>query len=539
MQPPDEIGTETGLLRSTAQVSAITALARLVGFARWIVLGLTVGTTYLGNVYQTANWIPNILFEVAAGGVLAAVLVPTFVEEIARRPDQGMRVASAIANTMLLASLPLVVAGVVLGRPIMGALLAGVEDAAVRERQVELGTWFLRFFLPQIPLYLLGMVMQGILHAHRRFVLPALAPLLSSLTVIATYVIFWALGPGATLETVTIAQLYVLAVGTTLGVVVLSLCQLPAVLRLGVRWRPVLGLGDPALRYAVRAGGWGAVYVAVTQAGLIVSLLLANRVEGGVVAFQIAYAFFELPNALAGLPVAITLFPSLARAFVERQEERFAELLSKGWRIVVLVAAPAAAGLFVLAPTLTDALLGWTPSADGSLVAATLRGLALGVPAWALVATLSRSFYARQRTAPPVVMNATAMAVYAATAFGITWVTGVTGPLAMGVLGLGLGVGHVAGAAVGTGLLARAVRGWPTRTDLAAVAATLVRSAAVGAAALAVTRLMDGLPSALVAASGVAAGLVVFAVLAHRSPDLRGAAGLLTRGRAPLGERTT
>ena len=51
----------------------------------------------------------------------------------------------------------------------------------------DVGAGMLRVFAPQIPLYGVGIVLAGLLQAHRRFAWPVLAPLLSSVVVIATY----------------------------------------------------------------------------------------------------------------------------------------------------------------------------------------------------------------------------------------------------------------------------------------------------------------------------------------------------------------
>src|SRR5436309_2206008 len=170
MEPgsPDSPQTmpEPSFLGTSARVSVVTGFARVAGFARWIVLGVAVGTTYLGNTYQTANWVPNIVFDLAAGGVLSAVFVPTFVRELAHGRERGLEVASALANTFLLASVPLVLGALAFAHPIMRALTAGVADPVVRAHEVARGAWFLYFFAPQIPLYVLAMVMTGVLHAH-------------------------------------------------------------------------------------------------------------------------------------------------------------------------------------------------------------------------------------------------------------------------------------------------------------------------------------------------------------------------------------
>lgn len=513
--------------RASAQISAITFVARLAGFARWVMLGYAVGTTYLGNVYQTANLIPNVIFELVAGGLLSSVLVPTFVREREAGGGRVSEIASTLANALLFVTIPLVLLGIVLARPLMALLLVGVDDPVIKAQQVELGAWFLRFFLPQVPLYLLGIVMQGILHAHRRFVLPALGPLLSSLTVIATYIVFRSMSEGVTLDTVSRAQLWVLAGGTTLGVLVLTFCQLPSVLRIGVRWRPVLAWRDPVVRTALRAGGWGAGFLGVTQLMLVVAVILANRVEGGVVAFQIANAFFELPNAIIGLPVAVALFPALSGAFVAHDENRFAQLLSHGWRLVLFGAIPASVGLYLLAPVAADVLLGWAPEVRPQLVAATLQGLAIAVPPWLVIGTLVRALYARGATARPFALNAAAFAVLLAAGVGGTAVSGAEGADALRLLGSSVGAGWWVGAFVGVFLLSRLARGWNLAEAGRVVAGNLFRGAMVGAATWSMLHLLRDAPPPVRLSGAVAAGAVVVGVAALGSRQLRSSLAFL------------
>src|SRR2546423_11986060 len=112
----DGVPSAPGLVQTSAKVSVVTGLARITGFARLIVLGLAVGTTYLGNTYESANWIPNIVFELVAGGVLSAVFVPTFVNELRHGRERGIEVASSLANTFLLACVPIVIIGALSAR---------------------------------------------------------------------------------------------------------------------------------------------------------------------------------------------------------------------------------------------------------------------------------------------------------------------------------------------------------------------------------------------------------------------------------------
>ncbi len=520
-----------GLLQTSAKVSVVTAIARVTGFARLIVLGLAVGTTYLGNTYESANWIPNIVFELVAGGVLSAVFVPTFVTESRFGRERGDEVASSLANTFLLLCIPIVIVGAFAARPIMQLLTLAVSDPAVRAQQIATGTWFLYFFLPQVPVYVLAMVFTGVLHANRRFLAPAAAPLCSSLVVIGAYLWFGALGAGADLDRVTSAQKLILAGGTTAGAVILAFSQLPSVIASGVRWRPVLRWHDPAVRRALRAGVAGMAYFGLTEIGLLTTLVLANRVRGGVIAYRVAFAFFDLPRALIGLPIAAVLLPALADRVGRSDEEGFARLWSQGWRAALLVAAPAGAGLVALAPAVSRAILSHAPStAAPELVGEALRTLAIGVPAFVLIEPLIRSFFARHDTKRPVLMNAVSVGVCVAFVVPVTAVVRPHGGSALAVIGAGIALGHICGAVVGAGALARRVHAWTFTDDVRFAVGCLVRATVMGVVVFAVVSATHLGPTTETML-GIVCGVAVYVALSARSAHIKETFAWLRPGR--------
>ncbi len=509
-----------GLLQASAKVSVVNGFARMAGFARIVVLGLAIGTTYLGNTYESANGIPNIVFDLVAGGVLSAVFVPTFVSEMRAGRDRAMDVASSLANIFLLFCIPIVVVGAFAAAPIMRLLTIAVTDPTIRAEQIKTGTFFLYFFLPQVPLYVLAMVFTGVLHAHRRFLAPAAAPLCSSLVVIGAYVWFAMLGAGADLGRVTSLQKLVLAAGTTAGVFVLAFSQLPSVIASGTRWRAKLAWRDPSVRRAIRAGAAGVAYFALTEVGLLTTLILANRVRGGVIAYRVAFAFFDLPHALVGLPLAAVLLPSLADRFGHTDERGYAELWSKGWHAALLLAAPAGAGLVVLAPAVSHAILQHAPStAAPELVGATLRTLGFGVPGYLLIEPLIRAFFARHNTKIPVLMNAASIGMLVAFVVVLTVAFRPHGGNALAIIGAAIALGHLCAAFVGARILGKRVHEWDSARDARFALACLVRAVAMGLVVFAVIHRVHGPTTQAVVGIGV--GVLVYAALSAPSAQLR------------------
>ena len=277
-------------------------------------MGAAVGTTFLGNTYQSANLVSNVLFDVVAAGLLSAPLVPVFVSLLDRRRHQDAeRLAGSVLSLSLVGLGAVVVVGVIARAGIMRLLTADVHDAAVRAAEVRLGAFLLWFFLPQVVLYGVGALATAVLHATHRFAAASAAPVANNVVVTATMVAFAVMRRGATpaLE-MGHGQRLVLAVGTTAGVAAMAAVPAVAAWRAGLRPRLGWDLRLPELREVVRLGIWGAALLGAGQVLIGVTLILANRVSGGVVAYQIAFTFFLLPHAVLAHPVLTALYPRLA-----------------------------------------------------------------------------------------------------------------------------------------------------------------------------------------------------------------------------------
>src|SRR5574342_1343149 len=160
------IGSTGGRIAAAAALIAVlTVVARLTGFARTLVFAAAVGSTDLGSIYQTANAIPNIIFEIVAGGALATLVVPLLAGAVADGDRERVAgTASALLTWTLALLVPLALVVVLAAGPIV--TLLGNDASAPA---VAVGTRMLRIFAVQVPLYGVGIVLTGVLHAHHRF----------------------------------------------------------------------------------------------------------------------------------------------------------------------------------------------------------------------------------------------------------------------------------------------------------------------------------------------------------------------------------
>lgn len=478
------------LTRAALGVSGWNALSRLTGFARVLMLGAAVGTTFLGNTYQSANLVSTVTFELLAAGLLSAPLVPIFVRLIeASHREEAERLAGTLVSISLLGLgvLSLLLAGA--GEWVMGLLTAGVADEAVRADEIRLGRFFLWFFAPQMLLYALGAVATALLNAQRRFSAAAFAPVANNVVVIATMATFMAVQDGRTptLDLATGPRL-VLAVGTTLGVLAMTVVPLVALARSGMSLRWCLDLSSPHVRQLAREGKWVALLLGGGQAVIAFTLVLSNPVAGGVVAYQVAFTFFLLPFALIAHPVFTVLHPRLAAHAAADRWAEFGEDVAEGLRRVLLLVLPAAAVLAVLGgPVLQLTRFGALDSQGAQLVARVLAAYAVGLGGYAVFQLLARASTAAGDPRLPALVG-----LGVAGAGGLLMVASsvtASGSNRVVVLGLVHSLVVTAGAGVLCLLLGR--RLGRTLGDLSAVLTPLAIAGAAGAVAAAGVRLVD------------------------------------------------
>jgi putative peptidoglycan lipid II flippase len=395
------------LARSTAAMTALTAVSRVTGFIRIDVVAAVLGTTFLGNTYQSANTVPNILFELFAAGALQAVLIPTLVELVDRgEPGDANHVAGAVLGLSTAVLAVLAGLGMVLSPWIMRALVSGVHDAEVRDAEVRLGVLFLLFFLPQVVFYAAGLVATAALNAKSRFVTPVAAPIVNNVVVIGAYVAFHVMRAGAAPSLdLTVAQKLVLAGGTTAAVVAFCAVPVVAARRAGFSLRPHLDTRHPMVRRLVRQGAWAALYLALTQVLLAVVLVLANRIEGGVVAYQVAFTLFLLPHALFAVPALTALFPRLSRQALDQDWDGYRESIRRGMDAIAFFALAATAVLLALAGPLSRLVLYGASAHSAEAVAGAIRGFAPGVVGYGAFLYLTRAFYSLHDARTPALVN--------------------------------------------------------------------------------------------------------------------------------------
>ncbi len=401
-------GASRGILRAAGTMAVATLVSRITGLLRTMVLTAALGVGLVGDAYNTSNTLPNIVYELLLGGVLTSVVVPLLVRAQERDRDGGTAYAQRLATVATLGLL-VVTTLAVLAAPLLTRLYGLGEDPA----QYRLATWLARILLLEIVFYGIGALAQAILNSRGVFGPPAWAPVLNNVVVIATGFLFVAAsGPGPLRPlTITPTQVWLLGVGTTLGIAVQALVLLPLLRRAGVPLRPRWGIRDTGLREAGGLGLWVIGYVAISQVGVVVATRIANDAgrEGGLgsIGYASASMLFQMPYGIIGVALLTALVPRMSRAAARSDVPGVVRDLSLGTRLSAIGLLPVSAALTVLGPALAVVVFarGNTGVEEARTIGVALAVGAFGLLPMAVTLLQLRVFYATKDARTPALIQ--------------------------------------------------------------------------------------------------------------------------------------
>ena len=423
-----------------------TTMSRATGLVRTMALASALGVSVTSDAYNTANTAPTMIFTLVAGGALSAAVVPMLVRAGERRAE----VASVLLGATLVVGTVASVCVAIAAPALTAALTVGARGRADYGDYAALSGSWLRMFAPQVLLYALSVLSVAIMTARRRLALGAAAPVLTNLLTIAialAYIAGTTSQPAAPGD-VTQAHRLLLGWGTTAAVAAMTVVQLWGAFRsepnLSIRVR----LRHPAMRELGRHGRWVVLYVVANQLGLAAVIAIANRVPGGITAYQWGFMVMQLPYAIISVSLLSAALPSIAAA---SEDGARVEAIAAPARLTLVWLVPAAVGLILLAAPLATIVVG----PDGqALVMAAITGFALSLLPFSLFQLLTRTSYALGDTRTPALVNVLVNVVNVCAA-GIVILADVGSTQTVVGLALSHAVSYVVGSALLGGMLAR------------------------------------------------------------------------------------
>jgi putative peptidoglycan lipid II flippase len=441
-----------GLLRSTAVVSFMTLLSRVLGLVRDVVFARFFGAGLVMDAFFVAFKLPNIFRRFFAEGAFSQSFVPVFTEyDETRTRAEAQELADRVAGTLGLILFGFTLVGVIAAPLLisvagMGWLLNPDADSAAK---FDLAVAMLRFTFPYLLFISLTALAGAILNTYQRFATAAFVPVLLNVVLI-TVAAFIAPGfanPGI-----------VLAIGVFVAGIVQLMFMLPALARVRMLPRPKWGWSDEGVKRIARLMMPAIFGSSVAQINILFDTLLASfLVTGSISWLYYSDRLMEFPLGVFGIALATVILPNLSREYAAESMQRFSNMLDWALRMVLLVGAPASIGLFMLAqPALTTIFYGGRFGVtDVEMATLSLMAYSFGLLGFTLVKVMVPGFFARQDTKTPVKIGIIALLVNMLlnVAIVIPWYrSGLPGPHA------GLAVATSISAFLNAGLLYMALR---------------------------------------------------------------------------------
>jgi putative peptidoglycan lipid II flippase len=479
----------TGSLARSSLVMATGSFAsRILGTVRAGLMTAIIGARLAGDAFSLANTLPNVLYMLAAGGILNAVLIPALSRAM-KLEDGGQEFTDRVITVAITGMLALT-AVLTAGAGIFVWILAGDQSPAFKDLAVA----FALITLPQVFFYGLFALLGQILNARGQFGAFAWAPFMANVVAVAGLLLFIVLfpaprieGPAGVLlprppEMWTGPMIWLFAGSATLSVVVQALWLVPALRRTGFHYRPRWGVRGVGLGGVSRLALWAFSGLAVSQLGFFITQRALNQAAShgtpetpvfGPAVYTIAFTIFMLPHAFVTVSIITALFPRLASAAADDDAQRLKADFRRGLVLPLVANVPAMVLVMVVARPLVAFL---NPGVDPralDVAAAVLVVMIIGIIPFGLDLLCYRLFFALEDGRSPLFMqvaltSVTLIAGLITILIDPTW--------AVGVMAFAQTLGNVISSATGVYLIRR-------RLGLLGLSAVLDSAARIGLSA--------------------------------------------------------
>ncbi|MGB9736810.1 murein biosynthesis integral membrane protein MurJ [Chloroflexus sp.] len=425
-----ETSSSTGsIFRSIALAALLISLgniaSRVLGLIREPIIAAYFSRGLAVDAFTLAWTLPNALYELLISGAVSAALVPVFSEYAERDRTEFWYVVSTVVT---LAFTMLTIASALLAwqAPLAITLLSRPAESALQAEAIALVGWL----VPAVTLMGISGVVTAVLHAQRRFLLPAFVAAAFNAGMIVGIIVF---APYIGIKS--------LAAGTLLGACAQLAIQLPG-LR-DAQFRPRFDISHPAVRRILRLYAPVTLGIGFSLIGVTIDRWLASGFPAALSTMRFATTLIQFPLGLVASAVAFAVLPTLSRQSAIGDEAAFRSTLAMGLKIVLLLILPATTGLAALSLPITATLFerGAFSTEDTAITALALLYYLPGLPAAAIDQILLFAFYARKNTLTPNLIQGAAVLCYVAVAIPLAeWTS-------LGFLGLVLGnsaqwIGH-------------------------------------------------------------------------------------------------
>jgi putative peptidoglycan lipid II flippase len=436
--------TNHSLLKSSTIMAAGTIVSRITGLVRGLLLVAVLGTTLLGDTFNVANTMPNILYNLIIGGALTAVFVPQIVRATSDEDGGSAFISRLVTATFVF------LAGLVLVAILLAPVLVRIfATSYIGRPEFEVTTLFMRYCLPQILFMGLFALLGQVANAKGKFGPMMWAPVLNNLIATAVFGWFLKYSTQPTVTTIPDSEIIWISLGCTVGYMAQALILIPSISKTNIRIRPRFDWRDSELRKSLHLATWTLLFAAISQVSYLVTVNLStgaavkslnNGIETGVgfTPFSNALLIYMLPHSIITISVVTALLPALSKLAHEKKSPLIHDQLVSAMRLVGLVTVPSSIAFLFFGPLMTETLFFGISLADSNYLGYTLSALALGLAPMSVNLIALRGLNAFENVKLQVLSNtimnivAVIVSVIVALTLPPEWVTvGLAGSLAL------------------------------------------------------------------------------------------------------------
>ncbi|MCP4360107.1 MAG: murein biosynthesis integral membrane protein MurJ [Chloroflexi bacterium] len=386
------------VLQAAGLVGALVLLARMVGLVREMVVRSTLGiATPEAVAFDIASRFPESIFLILAGGAIGAAFIPMFTAYFERDDEAGgWRLFSAIINLVFIV-MTLVC--------IVAAFFTPQIVDFFAENQIEeypqilpLTVALMRIMLLSSIIFGVSGVIMGTLNARQHFLLPALAPTIYTLGIIAG----GRLWPIFSNTTPAIG----FAIGTVAGAMGHLLIQLPGLKQKGARYTAVVTVRDPGVLQVLKLMAPRVLGLSFSEINRLLFVYMTDlMILGSYPALNTAFRIIILPQGIIGQALGIAAFPTMSSLAARQAYDELRQILADSLRVVLFLGLPATTLILFLREPIVTILFerGAFTAEDTTLVTWALLFLAGGLVSLTALEVIARTFYALSDTITPVV----------------------------------------------------------------------------------------------------------------------------------------
>ncbi|OGO46234.1 MAG: murein biosynthesis integral membrane protein MurJ [Chloroflexi bacterium RBG_16_64_43] len=406
------------LARSSLLVAFFFGLDKAIGLARQLLVARQFGMSPELDAFNAANNVPDLLFALISGGALSLAFIPVLTETLEQEGRAAAwRLFSRVANWAFLITAVISIGLAFAAEPIVAWRL-GVAPGFSSSQQALVAQLMRLNLIATLIFSVSGLVISG-LQARQHFVLPALAPVLYNVGLIAGVVVLapehgWQVGslrlPAFGLG------IQGMVYGVILGALLHLAIQIPGLVRYGFRWSASLTWRDERVRRVARLMGPRVLTLGAIQLVFVLTDNLASYMPAGAVsALVYGWVIMQVPETVIGTAIGTVLLPRLAERLAHDDSAGFNLVTARGVRLILVFTLPAAIALGLILPTLVPWVFRF--DAEGTRqVTSVAQMFLVGLAGHALLEVAARTFYARQDARTPLTASLLNFGVFLALA---------------------------------------------------------------------------------------------------------------------------